>query len=29
VNFMRGDMPLAAFVESCRAVAQHTCNWSW
>jgi hypothetical protein len=29
VNFMRGDMPLAEFVESCRAVAQHTCNWSW
>ena len=29
VNFMRGDMPLDGFVEACRAVATHSCNWSW
>lgn len=29
VNFMRGDMPLDEFVEACRTVASHCCNWSW
>lgn len=29
VNFMRGDMPLGEFVDACRAVADHSCNWSW